>query len=207
MAILYTCRDMARPATFDLVDLAAAALDLVSRDGWSALTIRAVADELGVTPMALYRVVPDADALRLTVADAAAAPVQPELGGTSLDTALHDWAIAAHRHLAAHPGLAAYVIPVWTELPRWLDIVETFLAAAAADGLTGTPAVAKVNAVFAYVLARSQFRDQVRPSRALRPLADDPARFPHIAASRDEFAVAHVESHFRHGLDALLRGL
>jgi AcrR family transcriptional regulator len=198
---------MARPPIFDLDELAEAGLALVAREGWSSLTVRAVADELGVTPMALYRVIADADALRLTVADSAASPIQPRLGAASLDASLHDWAIAAHRHLAAHAGLAAFVIPVWTELPCWLDIVEAFLDAAETEGLTGRPAVAKVNAVFAYVLARSQFRDQVSPARVLGPLRDDPDRFPHIAAERDQFATAHVETHFRIGLDALLRGL
>jgi AcrR family transcriptional regulator len=184
-----------------------AGLAVVRRDGWAAVTVRSVADELGVTPMSLYRVVADAEDLRRVVGDAAAAPIGPDLSEGSLDASLHRWALAAHRHLGSLPGLAAYVVPIWTELPRWLDIVEAFLAAAETEGLTGNAAVAKVNSVFAYVLARSQFRDQVSPSRSLGPLVGEPERYSHIAANRDQFATAHVETHFRYGLDALLLGL
>jgi AcrR family transcriptional regulator len=198
---------MPRPATFELSDLCEAGLAVARRDGWSGVTTRGVAEQLGVTPMALYRVVDDAEALRRTVADAAASPIRPEPADRTLDAALHEWAMAAHDHLRNHRGLAAFVIPIWTELPRWLDIVECFLAHAADERLTGDPAVAKVNAVFAYVLARSQFREQVSPARRLGPLVAEPARYPFVAANRRQFATAHVEPHFRIGLEALLRGL
>jgi AcrR family transcriptional regulator len=198
---------MPRPATFELSDLSEAGLAVVRREGWGAVTTRSVADELGVTPMALYRVIADADELRHRIADAAASAIQPEPGATSLDESLRTWAIDAHRHRGGLPGLAAYVIPIWTELPHWLDIVEIFLVRAEAAGLTGDPAVAKVNAMFAYVLARSQFREQVSPARALTPVHTEPDRYRLIAANREQFATAHVEPHFRIGLEALLRGL
>lgn len=195
---------MARPRTFDADDLVAAGLAVVARGGWNAVSVRSVAAELGVTPMALYRLAPDADRLRRAVADAAARPLVR--AGTD---ALEAWAVAAYRHLTGHPGLAAYVLGCWTELPTWLDVVEALLARAAAGGTTGPGAVARVNAVFAYVLARAQLHDGLAaaPDRRLAPVAADPGRYPHLAADAGEFAVARTDRHFRYGLAALVAGL
>lgn len=199
---------MARPPVFVPADVAAAGLRIVGRDGWSGVSVRALADELGVTPMALYRVAPDADGLRRLVADAAALPVDPAFTGPLIEL-LRSWATAAYRHLADQPGLAAYVVMQWTELPAWLDVVERLLAAAAADGLDGERAVATVNAVFAYVLVRAQLRDAAHeaPPRALRPLAEEPERYPHVRALRAEFTTRRTEKHFVYGLAALLAGV
>jgi AcrR family transcriptional regulator len=157
---------MARPRTFDADDLVTAGLAVVARGGWDAISVRSVAAELGVTPMALYRLAPDADRLRRAVADAAARPLVPA-------------------------G------------------VEALLARAAARGTTGPGAVARVNAVFAYVLARAQLHDGLAaaPGRRLTPVAADPGRYPHLAAVAGELAVARTERHFRYGLAALLAGL
>lgn len=202
---------MGRPPAFDLDQVANAGLRLVQRDGWAAVSVRSLADELGVTPMALYRVAADADGLRRLVADAAAPAVDPARpsGGETLVDVLRVWAVDAYRHLAGYPGLAAYAVMQWTELPAWLDIVEHLLTAAADDGLDGPAAVATVNAVFAYVLVRAQLRDAARtaPRRALGPLADDPDRYPHVRATKREFATRQTERHFAFGLSALLAGV
>lgn len=199
---------MTRAPRFDEASLAAAGLAVVRDDGWAAVTVRAVADRLGVTPMALYRVAPDAEHLRRLVADAAAPAVVVAAGGQLVEV-LRAWAVDAHVALRALPGLAGYVVAHWTELPRWLDVVEALLGAAAADGLEGADAVAAVNAVFAYVLGRAQLHDAIAaaPPRRLGPLRDEPARYPLLRENRGEFARARVEHHFLHGLDALLAGL
>jgi len=200
---------MARPRSFDADSLAVAGLAVARRDGWAAVTLRAVADELGVSPMALYRVANDADQLRRRVADAAAPPVPGPSTAAPPAEVLERWAVAAHAELGRTPGLAGYVVAHWTELPAWLDLVEALLAAAAADGRDGTSAVATANAVFAYVLARAQLRDGLAaaPARRLAPLRDEPDRYPHLRRNRPEFARARVDEHFRFGLAALLAGL
>jgi AcrR family transcriptional regulator len=50
---------MPRPPRIDRTAVLAAALDLADTSGLAAVTMRAVADRLGVTPMALYRHVGD----------------------------------------------------------------------------------------------------------------------------------------------------
>jgi AcrR family transcriptional regulator len=195
---------MARTSTFDLDDVGRAGLAVVARDGWAGLTTRSVAAELGVTPMAIYRVVPDAAALRAEVADAAAGSIQPDRHAPELVPELHRWAVGAHRHLADLPGLSAHVIGTWTELPRWLDVVEGLLVVAEADGVDGSDAVAVVNAAFAYVLARAQFREQVGYDRDLAPLRLDPDRYPCLVANRAEYETPDVDRHFLVGLQAIL---
>jgi AcrR family transcriptional regulator len=199
---------MARPPAFTVDELQAAGLAVTRRAGWPAASTRGVAAELGVTPMALYRLAPDAPSLRRLIADAAA-PAVAVRADEPLGATLRRWAVDAYRQLGEHPLLASYVILEWTELPAWLDVVEGLLAVAAAHGVTGAEAVGVVNAVFAYVLARAQLRDAAAtaPQRELAPLAADPARYPHVRANRAEFAVRQIDKHFPIGLDALLRGL
>src|SRR5688500_5301591 len=192
---------MTRARRFDEASLAAAGLAVVRDGGWAAVTVRAVADRLGVTPMALYRVAPDAEHLRRLVADAAA-PAVVAVAGAGLVEVLGAWALDAHGQLRGLPGLAGHVVGHWIGLPRLLDVVEALLGVAAADGLEGTDAVAAVNAVFAYVLVRAQLHDAIAaaPPRRLGPLRDEPARYPLLRRNRGEFARARVEHHFRHGL-------
>jgi AcrR family transcriptional regulator len=201
---------MGRTPIFDLAAVESAGLEVAAERGWAAISMRSVAEQLGVSTMALYRVTPDATALRRAVADRAAARLRPRtrLGSDVVDE-LGRWAPMAHRRLIAHPGLAAFVVANWTELPRWLDIVESFLDVAEAEDRPPMDAVAVVNAVFAFVLARAQFRDSIREAdpRRLGPLRAEPARYPNIARSRAAFSTARTSKHFQIGLDALVAGL
>jgi len=121
---------MARAPIFDEAALAAAGVRVIRRSGWPAVTVRSVAEELGVSPMALYRLAPDADRLRLLVANAVAPPLPSPVG--PLTDVLRSWAVDAYAHLRGLPGVASYVVLRWTELPAWLDVVEALLAAASA---------------------------------------------------------------------------
>lgn len=200
--------EMARPPTFTAEDLAAAGLEVVRRAGWEAVSVRSVAAAAGVSPMATYRLAADAEALRRLVADGAAAGLVPADTGDLFAT-LGDWAHRAHEALAGLPGLSAYVLATWTELPRWLDVVEALLAVAGRHGHEGTEAVETVNAVFAYVLARAGLHHAAASggARRLAPLRERPGRYPLVGAHRAEFAVARTRHHFAVGLDALLAGL
>jgi AcrR family transcriptional regulator len=200
---------MGRPQTFVVEDLIDAGLALVTDEGWASMSFRSIADRLRVSPMALYRVVPDAEQLRATIANAAARRIQPPPDLEDPITTLRVWAKHAYRHLRCYPGLAAYIIHHWTELDGWLDIVEALLERAAASGLTGREAVEAVNAVFAYVLVRAQLRDSIAsaPRRRLGPVRDQRERYPTILANLAEFTTAKTEQHFAAGLTALTTGL
>jgi TetR/AcrR family transcriptional regulator, tetracycline repressor protein len=59
---------MARQLTRDLV--IAAGMDVVKHSGWSALSLRTVANEVGVSAMALYHHIAGSDALKAAVVEA-----------------------------------------------------------------------------------------------------------------------------------------
>jgi AcrR family transcriptional regulator len=199
---------MSRAAQFDRQMVALAGLEVVRRSGWGKVSTRSVSAALGVSPMALYRLVADADELRALVADGVAAELQP-LGAASIEESLRIWATRAYDALVALPGLASFVLLHWTDLPGWLDIVNELLSVANDHGIEGSVAVARVNAVFAYVLSRAQLSESIHlaPSRSLHLLARYPNRYAFIRVNQGEFLIAQSDRHFRFGLDALLAGL
>jgi AcrR family transcriptional regulator len=200
---------MARPQAFDLRDVTTAGLAVVADSGWSTVSVRSVAERLAVSPMALYRVVPDAQQLRRAIADAVAESLQPDPSADDLLGTLQAWARRAYTHLGCYPGLASFVIVEWTELPTWLDIIETLLGRADAEGISGDQAVTTVNAIYAYVLVRCQLRDSaaVAPRRQLAPVKHLRGRYPLIAVNIAEFTTAKTDRHFAFGLDVLTDGL
>jgi AcrR family transcriptional regulator len=199
---------MSRASRFDREQVALAGLEVVRLSGWEKVSTRSISAALGVSPMALYRLVDDAEELRVLVADAAADELQP-LRAASLEESLRIWALRAYETLDTLPGLATFVLLHWTELPGWLEIVDELLSIANQHGIEGSVAVARVNAVFAYVLSRAQLRESVHvaPSRSLHLLVQHPDRYAFIRANQGEFLVARSDRHFRFGLDGLLAGL
>jgi AcrR family transcriptional regulator len=188
-----------------------AGVDAVREGGLSNLGIRALAERLGVTPMALYRHVDTAAALERAVVDAVLARVPTVAANVDFTNAARRWAEGARPVLAAHPGIARHVLTNWFRLPRVLDWLEGLLAAAERTNVTRSPAVAAVNAVFTYVLMRVEFEDAVRTAGVIRRKlpkgARSRARWPHFMANAAEYEVAHMDRHFMFGLETLLLGL
>jgi TetR/AcrR family tetracycline transcriptional repressor len=94
-----------------------AALRILRRDGLAKLTMRAVAKEMGVTPMAVYHYVDSKDdLLRLAYAEISAPWGSLRLGDGKEDweDALRDHLMSIWEGLAQYPGLGAYLI----ELPN-----------------------------------------------------------------------------------------
>jgi TetR/AcrR family transcriptional regulator, tetracycline repressor protein len=92
-------------------EIVQAALLILRRDGLGGLTMRAVASELGVTPMAVYHYVEDKDhLLRLAYADISSAWGPLRLAGGSWEEALRAHLISIWEGLARYPGLGAYLI-------------------------------------------------------------------------------------------------
>ena len=188
----------------------AAGQALVRESGWSALSLRAVAARLGVTPMALYRHISDGATLTAGVIDSIAA----ELGVvTRTGEARHDlaeWARRAHAVLGDHPGAAGHLLIAWFEVPAMLQCTEDLLDIVHADGLRDFEAVAAVNAVVMYVLMRCEAEQAVRGAGAVRRalhVAAARAPLPHLTALRVHYTTARFDLHFEYGLDVLLDGI
>jgi AcrR family transcriptional regulator len=100
----------ARPVPLDRERIAVAALALLDAGGEEAVTMRAIAERLGVRAPSLYNHVRSKDALLELVADRVVSGVDAS-GFATLpwDLALRRWAWSYYDALAAHPNLVPYV--------------------------------------------------------------------------------------------------
>jgi AcrR family transcriptional regulator len=87
-----------------------AALAVTKRVGFGGLTMRALADELGVTPMAAYYYVPSKEKLLELVADAVASDTKPCPPGLDWSEQLKLQAFDLFDRLTAYPGLGAFLL-------------------------------------------------------------------------------------------------
>jgi AcrR family transcriptional regulator len=196
---------MPRSLTPESVVEAGAAL--AREQGLKALGIRPLAARLEVTPMALYRHVPDGEALSSAVLSALLQEVPLPAATGSPAARFRNWAAVARAALRGCPGLAHHVLLHWFELPRTLEVVEALLAAAEDLGLRGFEAVAAGNAVFTYVLMRVDLEESLRAGNVLKRRLPALRGLPRLSKNAAEYRVARVDAHFEYGLDLLLEGL
>ena len=179
---------------------------MARRDGLEALGIRSVAGAIGVTPMALYRHVSDANDLRdaVLVCLCDSLPARPESSKE-----LAHWAHGLRAWLLAVPGLPGAMIARWFALPPMLDTVEGLLALFSEEEHAGFDLVAAANALFSYVLARAALEEAVAAAGVRRSLdwAQGRSEHPLLHSLRDEYTVARLDVHFDFGLELMLGGL
>jgi AcrR family transcriptional regulator len=97
------------PLTREII--VAAALKIAERDGLEGLTMRALASELGVTPMATYYHVPDKVSLVNLVVDAVHERQEPlEIGPDGWEESLRRRLQSQWDALSRYPGLGAYLL-------------------------------------------------------------------------------------------------
>ena len=183
---------------------------LVRRDGWSALSLRGVAAAIGVTPMALYRHVPDSDSLMSGVLDSivAGAPVAHDTG--ELEADLTNWARGLHGYLGGFPGVAGRLLTSWFDCVPMLERVEDLLGLVAVHGIDGYQAVAITNAVLTYVLMRGEAERQVRSAGVVRRrlrTASSGRELTRLQSLSRHYTTAQFDSHFEFGLSALIAGM
>jgi AcrR family transcriptional regulator len=87
-------------------DIISAALSLVRRGGADKLSMRSLAGELNVTPMAIYHYVPNKRVLIARVADSVLASLpMPEPNGKKWESQLRDLALVSWERMSQYPGL------------------------------------------------------------------------------------------------------
>lgn len=187
----------------------AAGVAVAAEAGWDRLSLRAVASEARVTPMALYRHVSDADTLRSMVLDAIvdAGPTPQSTGRLEHDLAV--WAHAFRDHCSTFEGVAGWLLSHWFTSSATLGVVEGLLTIAAEHGIVEFEAVALTNAVFTYVLMRCEAERQIRSAGVMTrtlELAGGPTALPKLAAVADFYSTAEFDTHFAYGLGVLISG-
>jgi AcrR family transcriptional regulator len=201
---------MPRPRSLSPDRLAAAALAVLDRHGATGLTMRAVATELGMSTMALYRYVEDRDQLELLVVESVlgAVDTSPPTGPLWTDkikTLVDRVRAEVESHPAAVPLLLRQRHRAIGSL-RWSETVAGILGEA---GFEGARRVVALRGLLSYIVGALQLEHY-------GPLSG-PGTATIAGLARDEFPVmadtaAHAhevtrDEEFRGGLDLLLTGL
>lgn len=179
------------PLTKD--DVFAAALAIADRDGLDAVTMRSVADALGVQAMSLYHHVANKDAILDGLADLVFAEVAvPEAAGASWRPPLRARMVSLHDALGRHPWALPVLESRTSPGPVSLQQHEACLAVLRAGGFTITNALLTFAVLDAYVFG---FAVQ---EQAL-PFVDDAAADAEVVAG-----YAAMAEHLPHMMEAIV---
>jgi AcrR family transcriptional regulator len=197
---LPTLRSKPRPPdTLSEPQIVLAALDLIRRQGADRFSMRLLAKELGVTPMAIYYYVGNKDALFERLGDAVLARVpRPVPSGVNWREELKACAICGWQLLSEYPGLSAQIVkrPPTQQRDELTRYGVSILVAAGFEANSAYPAIATCNAfMFGMIGAQAHVERTRGNGRRVRPEAS-----PVVAAIDVRFLVEW-------GLDAVLSGL
>jgi AcrR family transcriptional regulator len=185
------------------------AVDLARREGLDALSIRRLATEVGASRMALYRHIPDKQALLELVASAVAErylATEEAISGP-WPLRLRSLAHGMRRQLLAYPGLADLVIRRANDTPAGLRLAETILDTIAAAGLDD-----RTTAHFYLVFVRAHreiHADPTNPRRnaSLLAAAEDHPDLPRLHALVPYLRDATPESVFDTEISMLIEAI
>ncbi|GLY68433.1 TetR/AcrR family transcriptional regulator [Amycolatopsis taiwanensis] len=201
---------MPRPRSLTHTGIATAALAVLDSDGLDGLTMRAVAKELGVGTMSLYRYVTDRDQLEGLVVDLVLDGL--DLTVPARASAAKRLAILAeriHETVGAHPAVVPLLVSrrhLSAGTRRWGEAVLGVLAEA---GFTGKRRVIAFRTLMSYVLGALQAAVLGALSGAgTTALAELPAEdFPFLADTARHARNVPAKEEFRRGVEIVIRGL
>ncbi|MDQ6804267.1 MAG: TetR family transcriptional regulator [Actinomycetota bacterium] len=184
---------------------------LLSSEGVEAVTIRRVAESLGVSAMALYRHVGDKDDLLLALVDRLAQRLEyPPLPADPRERLTALWR-TLYEGLAAHLWLPEVLARRRLMAPSVLWAVEEIHVALCDAGLTLERAVVAYRIIWEFTLGALLVRagiSQEAPSvqRNLRG-APDPERYPTLARAAERWRAAHGQDTYLADLGELIGAL
>src|SRR5919205_2691109 len=104
-----------------------AAVALADEAGLEALTMRSLAQELGVVPMALYKHVANKDDLIDGMVDVIIGEIDPSVVGADWKSAVRERILSARRALLRHPWARAAIESRTTMTPVMLNYIESVI--------------------------------------------------------------------------------
>ncbi|MFQ6330461.1 TetR/AcrR family transcriptional regulator C-terminal domain-containing protein [Nocardia sp. CWNU-33] len=201
---------MPRPRSLTPGAIAAAALAVIDRDGLPALTMRAVAKELHMATMALYRYVPDRDGLEALVVDEIfqAIDASPPPGPNWRDRVAA--LLARVRDAAAtHPDAVPLLLQHRQSSAGSLAWIEAMLEVLTDAGFTGRERVIAQRTLIGFLLGFLQNAHYASlegtGTAAMADLAPDD--YPHLSRTAIDAQTVSAADEFRGGLEIVLRGL
>ncbi|MGK8469198.1 TetR/AcrR family transcriptional regulator [Nocardia cyriacigeorgica] len=201
---------MPRPRSLTTDDLTGAALAVIDRDGLDALTMRAVAKELGMATMALYRYVADRAALEVLVVQRIFAAIDLTLPpGLDWRDRIRSLLDRTRQASAEHPAAVPLILRHRQSARGSLNLIEAMLSALTDAGLTGADRVIAQRTLIAYLLGFLQNEHYAALSGKGTAVmaALSPQEFPLLAQTAGEAQAVPPETEFNAGLNVILDGL
>ena len=159
--------------TLSADDVVQAAIAIADQDGLAALTMQAVAKELGFTTMALYRYFPSKEALIDAIVDAAMGTPPERAGPAGLwRDEVSRWAHAKRAMLMSRPWLAELPFVAAPHGPNWLSWLEGAVAALSLTGLGAVDVLDMLHVLDGYVRGGSDTSISLAKARA-RGMTDE----------------------------------
>jgi len=181
-----------------------AALRLGAKIGFEALTMRALADELGVSPMATYYHVPNKQALIELVIDAVLAKVEippPDFG--DWDDRLYELHVRTTEVLSRYPGLEALIYGRPPTAQGW-RLMDAYFQILLDGGFSRRNAVIAFSIIHAYGLGRTAMeRGLPGKIEAERQYVEWPA----LCQIGDLWAQLHRPDYRAFAMESILDGL
>jgi TetR/AcrR family tetracycline transcriptional repressor len=195
--------------------IVAAALQVVEADGGDGLTMRRVADHIGVSASALYGYVANKEELVQLVLEQIISEIPaPGPGGTWQDT-VRGFAREMLGIFQRHPGVAGLTLGRVPFGPSLLPGAELLLGTLRAAGLPDQVAACAGDLGALYVGAFA-YEQEVTPAAAQAEMAAQAAswfgslpagQFPNLVAVAAQMAAGNPADRFEWGLDVIIRGL
>jgi TetR/AcrR family tetracycline transcriptional repressor len=214
---------MAAKARLNKEALVSTAMEIADTQGLDAVTVRRLAQEHGVTPMALYRHFTDKedvlDALAARLFEQVVIPVQDD---RAWDEQMADLLSAFVKVLRPHPAVAALVVTRGLDSEPALTLAERALGLLASAGFPVEEAAGIAGAALcslgALVVtepgggpaapADPEERDAAIRARRATLSALSPTRYPHVVAAAGVLAdCPNDDAYYERGVHTIVNGM
>ena len=196
------------------------AVALADQGGVESLTMRKIALELGVVPMALYKHVANKDELLDGMVDVVVGEIDPPVVGTDWKTTIRERVLSARRALLRHPWASQVIESRTDPTPTVIEYMDSMIGIFRAGGFSIDLTHHTMHAMGSRLLGFSQelFDDTSGDGAEIEELQRQgmAERYPHItemvaAISHDDESVVGSgcddQFEFEFALDLMLGGL
>ena len=113
-----------------------AAVALADKEGIESLSMRRLAEELGVVPMALYKHVADKDQLLDGLIDVVVGEIDPPISGADWKSAIRNRILSARRALLRHPWASQVIESRTNPTPLVMKYMDSMIGMFMAGGFS-----------------------------------------------------------------------
>jgi TetR/AcrR family transcriptional regulator, tetracycline repressor protein len=197
---------VAKRGSIDQTAVLDAALRVAERVGLDGLTMRMVADELGVSPMAAYRHVADRDTLVSLVADRLASTIEvPGADSGPWDQRLRVLERGAFRAGIAVPGQSDTTVVTWG--PNHRRIVDGMISILEDAGFDDEEVAVAFELIWAFFLGQVRIHDHLVARQEGQAEGSTHNAYPVLGRIVRRAPNVSPEDYFDRGFDILIEGL